>query len=111
MFCARLFRSESGAWLSSCSGGRARAAALARERSLAGKRGVLACEASYGRVSPGEDGSPPWRIELSTLPARTGQRLLPVDAPRGAEEMAREYGGGVRMGAFPPEGGWRLLPA
>ena len=87
------------------------AAALARERSLAGKRGVLACEASYGRVSPGEDGSPPWRIELSTLPARTGQRLLPVDAPRGAEEMAREYGGGVRMGAFPPEGGWRLLPA
>lgn len=87
------------------------AAAMAREKSLAGKQGVMGCEASYGRVSPGEDGSPPWRIELSTLPSRAGQRLLPVDAPRGPEEMVREYAGGVRMGAFPPDGGWRLLPA
>jgi hypothetical protein len=35
----------------------------------------LDCEYSFGRIS---DNGSPWKIQLSTLPSRTGQRLLPA---------------------------------
>jgi hypothetical protein len=88
------------------------AGALAAAPSLAAKRLVYSYEASFGRLAPGDDGEPPWRITHSTLPARVGERLLPVDAPREAAALLAEYGsGGLRMGSFGPEGGWKLVAA
>lgn len=70
-------------------------------------------ELSFGRHRRGQA---PWRIELSSLPARVGQALLPAhcDADQPATLLAP--GTLAALGATPPEGGWQpvtepLFPA
>ena len=78
---------------------------------------VLAYESSFGRIAGGGDGSPPWRIELSTLPGRVGTTLFPEDAPMvgaapgeaTAAAVLAYAGGGLQIGAYPPPGGWQLV--
>lgn len=87
-------------------------AALDALPTLQAKREALSFEASYGRVAPGGDGAPAWRIELSTLPGRAGAALLPPGAPTtgGVDALlawvAAEPGGKLHSGEFAPPGGW-----
>lgn len=65
---------------------------------------LLAFELSFGRHG---GGGQPWRIELSTLPGRIGQALLPamVDPDQAEQLLAPAVLAG--LGATPPVGGWQ----
>ena len=66
---------------------------------------LLDFELSFGRQ---QRGVKPWSIELSTLPGRAGQTLLPatVDPDRPEQLTCPEVL--TLLGATPPVGGWRL---
>lgn len=66
---------------------------------------LLDFELSFGRQHRGVK---PWSIELSTLPGRAGQSLLPaqIDPDQSAQLCRREVM--TALGANPPAGGWRL---
>ena len=66
--------------------------------------GWLDFELSFGRH---DGGATPWRIELSTLPARVGQALLPAAAD--PDRPAELFGCSAfaQLGALPPAGGWK----
>jgi len=61
----------------------------------------LDCEYSFGRVS---DGDSPWKIQLSTLPFRVGQRLFPAAS-------AARHGEGHELSLDFPDGAlrWRIV--
>lgn len=63
---------------------------------------ILAMELSFGRIDPSGHA---WRIELSTLPWRTGKALLlnPSPATPMREWPAERL---LRLGAYPPSVGW-----
>ncbi|MGY4532142.1 hypothetical protein ACVW0Y_001266 [Pseudomonas sp. TE3786] len=66
---------------------------------------LLDCELSFGRHQYGRR---PWHIELSTLPQRIGQSLLPeiVDPDRSEQLCAADTL--ALLGHTPAQGGWHL---
>ncbi|CDF83516.1 hypothetical protein PKB_2169 [Pseudomonas knackmussii B13] len=69
--------------------------------------GWLDFELSFGRH---HGGLTPWRIELSTLPARIGAALLPAEADPDRPAELLGAAGLARLGAQPPAGGWKVAP-
>lgn len=65
---------------------------------------LLDFELSFGRHHGGET---PWKIELSTLPARIGAELLPATADPGHPELLGDAIWLNGLGATPPVGGWQ----
>jgi len=65
---------------------------------------LLDFELSFGRH---QGGATPWRIELSTLPARIGAQLLPGEADPDHPELLRDAHWLTALGATPPVGGWQ----
>ncbi|MFR0690805.1 hypothetical protein ACLUTX_15495 [Enterobacterales bacterium AE_CKDN230030158-1A_HGKHYDSX7] len=65
---------------------------------------LLDFELSFGRH---QRGATPWRIELSTLPARVGAALLPADAAPDHPELFSAATWLSSLGATPPAGGWQ----
>ena len=61
-------------------------------------------ELSFGRHY---DGETPWKIELSTLPARIGADLLPATADPDHPELLGDANWLNGLGAMPPAGGWQ----
>ncbi|WP_256355475.1 hypothetical protein [Pseudomonas sp. PDM33] len=61
-------------------------------------------ELSFGRH---QGGVAPWRIELSTLPARIGARLLPAAADPDHPALLSDAKWLASLGATPPTGGWQ----
>ncbi|MBB2494145.1 hypothetical protein [Aquipseudomonas ullengensis] len=70
---------------------------------------LLDFELSFGRHG---QGSQPWHIELSTLPGRAGQALLPAGIDPDQPEQLLAPTVLNSLGATPPLGGWqvRALP-
>jgi hypothetical protein len=66
---------------------------------------LLDFELSFGRQHRGVK---PWSIELSTLPGRAGQALLPVSINPDLPEQLTCPEVLALLGATPPVGGWRL---
>ncbi|AKS09107.1 hypothetical protein [Pseudomonas trivialis] len=68
---------------------------------------LFACELSFGRHCAGET---PWKIECSTLPANTGQFLLPSSVDPFATDIFANETVLCSLGTFIPDGGWRCAP-
>jgi hypothetical protein len=68
---------------------------------------LFACELSFGRHHAGET---PWKIECSTLPAKTGQCLLPASVDPFAPDIFANEDVMSSLGTFIPAGGWRCAP-
>ncbi|MCK1784002.1 MULTISPECIES: hypothetical protein [Pseudomonas] len=68
---------------------------------------LLACELSFGRHNAGET---PWKIECSTLPAKTGQFLLPSSVDPFAPAIFANETVMSSLGTYSPAGGWRCAP-
>lgn len=65
---------------------------------------LLDFELSFGRHHGGET---PWKIELSTLPARIGAALLPATVGPDHPDLLRDPSWINSLGAAPPAGGWQ----
>ncbi|MCJ1882551.1 hypothetical protein [Pseudomonas nitroreducens] len=65
---------------------------------------LLDFELSFGRHYGGET---PWKIELSTLPARIGADLLPATADPDHPELLGDASWLNGLGVTPPAGGWQ----
>ena len=70
------------------------------------QRQLLAFEISYGEIQ-GDEGTT-WLIQHSTLPGHVGQPLLPADMTPNKLEVLASSGESLNIGAFCPEGGYRL---
>ncbi|MHC8293710.1 hypothetical protein [Pseudomonas sp. LB3P58] len=68
---------------------------------------LFACELSFGRHHAGET---PWKIECSTLPAKTGRCLLPSSVDPFAPDIFANEAVMSSLGTFIPAGGWRCAP-
>lgn len=66
---------------------------------------LLSFELSFGRQ---QHGATPWRIELSTLPERASQTLLPAYIDPDHIDLWRTPAVLAELGAVPPVGGWQL---
>lgn len=67
--------------------------------------GLLDFELSFGRHGAGQH---PWRIELSTLPERRDQRLLPAHIDPDQPGQWRDPALLASLGATPPISGWQV---
>lgn len=65
------------------------------------RENLLTFELSFGRI---RDGNRPWRVDLSSLPGRTGQTLVSPGAGADLSRWACEMW--ETLGVYPPEGGW-----
>jgi hypothetical protein len=68
---------------------------------------LFACELSFGRHHAGKN---PWKIECSTLPANTGQFLLPSSVDPFTLDIFANEAVMSSLGTFIPAGGWRCAP-
>lgn len=66
---------------------------------------LLEFELSFGRHARGAQ---PWRIELSTLPERVGQALLPAAVDPDQTDLLLSPAVLACLGAMPPVGGWQV---
>lgn len=66
---------------------------------------LLSFELSFGRH---QGGAQPWHIELSTLPGRSGQTLLPASIDPDQPDQLLTPAVLACLGATPPLGGWQV---
>ncbi|MFB3303332.1 hypothetical protein [Pseudomonas sp. AMR01] len=80
---------------------------LAQSENTTNPATLFSCELSFGRH---HDGQTPWEIQCSTLPGRTGQRLLPSSVDPFAPAVFDNQAVLSSVGAYIPNGGWRCAP-
>ncbi|OOG12986.1 hypothetical protein [Pseudomonas sp. C9] len=80
---------------------------LREHMSAAAAHELLTTELSFGRHQGGQT---PWQIDYSTLPALTGQPLLPADIDPNAQALFSDPRVLSSLGTYSPAAGWRCAP-